>query len=148
MMKALRTDDTLADLLVWGDTAENIQGSDGYAADTLEPAGDMDLGLADGILQESGQYPAKLREYKKQQLSSPLRQKNTIIGFQPDYSGIHKEMKAYLKAVDKYKDCWKEDDFKAAYQRAEREVGKAAQKVLKKLNQQMRQWKKEKEEAK
>ena len=148
LMKALRTDDTLADLLVWGDTAENIQGSDGYAADTLEPAGDMDLGLADGILQESGQYPDKLREYKKQQLSSPLRQKNTIIGFQPDYSGIHKEMKAYLKAVDKYKDCWKEDDFKAAYQRAEREVGKAPQKVLKKLNQQMRQWKKEKEEAK
>lgn len=143
LMQALRTDDTLANLLIWGDTAEHIAGDDGYALDAFTPSGRFDIGLADGVIQEPGVYSADLRAYKREQLSSSLRRENTLIGFQPDYSGMHKEMKKYLNTLDQYKNCWKEKDFEKVYREGKDKLEKASDKLLKTLNRQLKKYKSE-----
>jgi hypothetical protein len=146
LLTLLRTDDEIANTLVWGEgDASQILNRDGYVEDSYENSTDKyALGLNDGIFQsEARQEPeSDMRAYRKKCEESSLRTYSDILGFCPDYSGLEKELKAYQNVLADSVDCWQENDFEQAYKKAQKKLQKVSRKLLKELNRQMKEWKK------
>lgn len=145
LLKILRTDDEIANTLVWGEGDESeLLGEDGYVKKFRSDASDRCIfGLNDGILQCEEDVPEELnmREYRKKCENSPLRTSSKLLGFWPDYSGIEGELEAYQEELTECMDCWQEKDFERAYRKAEKRVRKVSGKLLKELNNQIKEWK-------
>lgn len=145
LLKILRTDDEIANTLVWGEgDASKLLGEDGYVKKSHTDFSDRNiLGLNDGIFHCEEDVPEELnmREYRKKCENSPLRTSSKLLGFWPDYSGIEGELEAYQEELTECMDCWQEKDFERAYRKAEKRVCKVSGKLLKELNNQIKEWK-------
>lgn len=143
LLKALRTEDDLANILVWGSSdRQKVAGKDGELPDDNPLARGYNLGLYDGIFQQSDLPSDPMREYKKEQLQSSYRIPSALAGFYPDYSGMEKELKAYRKDLDQLFNCWKEKDFQKAYQNAVKTLKPYEDTIVKRINKQIKRWQK------
>lgn len=149
LVRILRTDDEIANTLIWGEgNKDRILDDDGYVQDSFK---DMDndkslLGLNDGIFQsrDKAEPALDMREYRRQCEQSSLRTKSDILGFWADYSGLEDEINTYQNTLEKYVDCWQKDDFESEYKKADQQLAKVSEKLLQELNRQMTEWKKQK----
>lgn len=149
LIKVLRTDDEIANTLVWGEENKNrILEDDGYVQDSFK---DMDndksvLGLGDGIFQsrDKAELALDMRKYRQQCEQSSFRTKSDILGFWADYSDLENEMITYQNTLEKYVDCWQKDDFELEYKKADQQLTKVSEKLLHELNRQMKEWQQQK----
>lgn len=154
LLKALRTDDDLANILLWGDADKSkLTDADGFVDEDkvkngiiYQPAA---IGLSDGTFQYKGAKATDMRVYKKKCLSSKLRIKSAIAGFNPDYSDLKKELSVYTKLLEMYQDCWQKADFgKKMYNEIKLKITKKSERLVKELNAQVEEYKVEKQNGK
>lgn len=146
LMKILRTDDEIANILIWGEQdAKKLLDEDGYVKDSVERISDRSaFGLNDGIFQqkEEGITPVKnMRKYRNKWIHYSPRTTSRMLGFWPDYSSFYEELTEYQKVLKESVDCFQEDDFEKAYQEAAERVAKAWKPVGKKVQKQITEWK-------
>lgn len=146
LMKILRTDDEIANTLIWGEQdAKKLLDEDGYVKDSVERNSDRSaFGLNDGIFQqkEEGITPVKnMREYRNKWIHYSPRTTSRMLGFWPDYSSFYEELTEYQEVLKESVDCFQEDDFEKAYQEAAERVAKAWKPVGKKVQKQITEWK-------
>ena len=146
LMKILRTDDEIANTLIWGEQdAKKLLDEDGYVKDSVKRVSDRSaFGLNDGIFQqkEEGITPVKnMREYRNKWIHYSPRTTSRMLGFWPDYSSFYEELTEYQKVLKESVDCFQEDDFEKAYQEAAERVAKAWKPVGKKVQKQITEWK-------
>ena len=146
LMKILRTDDEIANTLIWGEQdAKKLLDEDGYVKDSVKRVSDRSaFGLNDGIFQqkEEGITPVKdMREYRNKWIHYSPRTSSRMLGFWPDYSSFYEELTEYQKVLKESVDCFQEDDFEKAYQEAAERVAKAWKPVGKKVQKQITEWK-------
>ena len=146
LMKILRTDDEIANTLIWGEQdAKKLLDEDGYVKDSVKRVSDRSaFGLNDGIFQqkEEGITPVKnMREYRNKWIHYSPRTTSHMLGFWPDYSSFYEELTEYQKVLKESVDCFQEDDFEKAYQEAAERVAKAWKPVGKKVQKQITEWK-------
>ena len=90
-----------------------------------------------------------MRVHKKKCLSSKLRVKSAIAGFNPDYSDLKKELSVYTKLLEMYRDCWQKADFgKKMYNEIKLKITKKSERLVKELNAQVEEYKVEKQNGK
>lgn len=143
LLKALRTEDDLANLLVWGSSdRKKMLGEDGKVSENNRLARGYSLGLYDGIFQESEAPAENMREYKKENMQSEQRVSSELAGFYPDYSGMEKDLEKYCKTLDRLVECWKKKDFEKEYQKAVKALKPYENSVINKINQQISEWQK------
>ena len=107
------------------------------------------IGLSDGTFQLKGAKATDMRVYKKKCLSSKLRVKSAIAGFNPDYSDLKKELSVYTKLLEMYQDCWQKADFdKKMYNEIKLKITKKSERLVKELNAQVEEYKVEKQNGK
>lgn len=152
LLSALRTDDELANILIWGESDKSkLTDADGFVDEEKvknEISQPISIGLCDGVFQYKGALSADMRTYKKKCLSSKLRVKSDIAGFNPDYSGIKAELSVYLKLLEKYQNCWKKSDFdKKMYNEIAAKLTKKSLGLIEELSEQIERYKGEKEGA-
>lgn len=141
LMVALRTDDELANALLYGKEGEAYAVNEsGKIIGDIYPAGEWSIGLADGILPLENAFYDNFRGYKKEVLKSEKRLSSTIVGFYPDYSKEKKDMSSYLKLIQKYENCWQDKDFNKKYQEGKEKMNKQTKELLKGVNSQLRNW--------
>ena len=154
LLKALRTDDDLANILLWGDADKSkLTDADGFVDEDkvkngiiYQPAA---IGLSDGTFQLKGAKATDMRVYKKKCLSSKLRVKSAIAGFNPDYSNLKKELSVYTKLLEMYQDCWQKADFgKKMYNDIKLKITKKSERLVKELSAQVEEYKFEKQNGK
>ena len=154
LLKALRTDDDLANILLWGeDDKSKLTDADGFVDEDkvkngiiYQPAA---IGLSDGTFQLKGAKATDMRVHKKKCLSSKLRVKSAIAGFNPDYSNLKKELSVYTKLLEMYQDCWQKADFgKKMYNEIKLKITKKSERLVKELNAQVEEYKVEKQNGK
>ena len=146
LMKILRTDDEIANTLIWGEQdAKKLLDEDGYVKDTVKRVSDRSaFGLNDGIFQqkEEGITPVKnMREYRNKWIHYSPRTTSRMLGFWPDYSSFYEELTEYQEVLKESVDCFQEDDFEKAYQEAAERVAKAWKPMGKKVQKQITEWK-------
>ena len=146
LMKILRTDDEIANTLIWGEQdAKKLLDEDGYVKDSVERISDRSaFGLNDGIFQqkEEGITPVKnMRKYRNKWIHYSPRTTSRMLGFWPDYSSFYEELTEYQDVLKESVDCFQEDDFEKAYQEAAERVAKAWKPVGKKVQKQITEWK-------
>ena len=146
LMKILRTDDEIANTLIWGEQdAKKLLDEDGYVKDSVKRVSDRSaFGLNDGIFQqkEEGITPVKnMRKYRNKWIHYSPRTTSRMLGFWPDYSSFYEELTEYQKVLKESVDCFQEDDFEKAYQEAAERVAKAWKPVGKKVQKQITEWK-------
>ena len=146
LMKILRTDDEIANTLIWGEQdAKKLLDEDGYVKDSVKRVSDRSaFGLKDGIFQqkEEGITPVKnMRKYRNKWIHYSPRTTSRMLGFWPDYSSFYEELTEYQKVLKESVDCFQEDDFEKAYQEAAERVAKAWKPVGKKVQKQITEWK-------
>ena len=146
LMKILRTDDEIANTLIWGEQdAKKLLDEDGYVKDSVKRVSDRSaFGLNDGIFQqkEEGITPVKdMRKYRNKWIHYSQRTTSRMLGFWPDYSSFYEELTEYQKVLKESVDCFQEDDFEKAYQEAAERVAKAWKPVGKKVQKQITEWK-------
>ena len=146
LMKILRTDDEIANTLIWGEQDEKkLLDEDGYVKDSVERISDRSaFGLNDGIFQqkEEGITPVKnMRKYRNKWIHYSPRTTSRMLGFWPDYSSFYEELTEYQDVLKESVDCFQEDDFEKAYQEAAERVAKAWKPVGKKVQKQITEWK-------
>ena len=146
LMKILRTDDEIANTLIWGEQdAKKLLDEDGYVKDSVKRVSDRSaFGLNDGIFQqkEEGITPVKnMREYRNKWIHYSPRTTSHMLGFWPDYSSFYEELTEYQKVLKESVDCFQEKDFEKAYQEAAERVAKAWKPVGKKVQKQITEWK-------
>lgn len=149
LIRILRTDDELANTLVWGEgKKENVLDPDGYVKKSfgkrLNVTQWSELGVNDGIFQSRDFEPLStdMRSYRKKCENSSKRLRSRILGFWPDYTGLEHEISEYQRVLSENVDCWQEKNFEEAYRTASKNVEYVSKKLVKKLNQQMDQYKK------
>lgn len=143
LLKALRTDDDLANLLVWGSSdRKKMLGEDGKVSENNRLARGYSLGLYDGIFQEAYSPAGNMREYKKEKMQSEQRLPSALAGFYPNYTGMEKDLEKYGKTLDRLVECWKEKDFEKEYQKAVKALKPYEDSIMKKINQQINEWQK------
>lgn len=143
LLKALRTEDDLANLLVWGSSDQKkMLGEDGKVSENNKLARGYSLGLYDGIFQESESPAENMREYKKEIMQSEQRVPSALAGFYPDYRGMEKDLEKYGKTLERLVECWKEKDFEKEYQKAAKTLKPYENSLIKKINQQINEWQK------
>ncbi len=143
LLKALRTDDDLANLLVWGSSDQKkMLGEDGKVSENNRLARGYSLGLYDGIFQETNSPAGNMREYKKEMMQSEQRVPSALAGFYPNYSGMEKELEKYGKTLDRLVECWKKKDFEKEYQKAVKTLKPYEDSMIKKINKQINEWRK------
>ena len=146
LMKILRTDDEIANTLIWGEQDEKkLLDEDGYVKDSVERISDRSaFGLNDGIFQqkEEGITPVKnMRKYRNKWIHYSPRTTSRMLGFWPDYSSFYEELTEYQDVLKESVDCFQENDFEKAYQEAAERVAKAWKPVGKKVQKQITEWK-------
>ena len=146
LMKILRTDDEIANTLIWGEQdAKKLLDEDGYVKDTVKRVSDRSaFGLNDGIFQqkEEGITPVKnMRKYRNKWIHYSQRTTSRMLGFWPDYSSFYEELTEYQDVLKESVDCFQEKDFEKAYQEAAERVAKAWKPVEKKVQKQITEWK-------
>ena len=146
LMKILRTDDEIANTLIWGEQdAKKLLDEDGYVKDSVERISDRSaFGLNDGIFQqkEEGITPVKnMRKYRNKWIHYSPRTTSRMLGFWPDYSSFYEELTEYQDVLKESVDCFREKDFEKAYQEAAERVAKAWKPVGKKVQKQITEWK-------
>lgn len=146
LMKILRTDDEIANTLIWGEQdAKKLLDEDGYVKDSVERISDRSaFGLNDGIFQqkEEGITPVRnMREYRNKWIHYSPRTTSRMLGFWPDYSSFYEELTEYQDVLKESVDCFREKDFEKAYQEAAERVAKAWKPVGKKVQKQITEWK-------
>ncbi len=142
LLKALRTDDDLANLLVWGSCdRKEMLGEDGKVSETNRLARGYSLGLYDGIFQEADSLAENMREYKKENMQGERRIPSELAGFYPDYSGMEQDLEQYCKALERCAECWKKKDFEKEYQKAVRTL-KPYDRLINNVNEQIKNWQK------
>ena len=144
LMKILRTDDEIANTLIWGEAAKLLDG-DGYVKKSIERVSDRSaFGLNDGIFQQKEEdvTPAKnMREYRNKWIHYTPRTTSRLLGFWPDYSEFYEELTEYQQVLGESVNCFQEKDFDKAYQEAAERVAEAWKPMKKKLQRQIKEWK-------
>lgn len=146
LMKILRTDDEIANTLIWGEQdTKKLLDEDGYVKNSVERISDRSaFGLNDGIFQqkEEGITPVRnMREYRNKWIHYSPRTTSRMLGFWPDYSSFYEELTEYQDVLKESVDCFREKDFEKAYQEAAERVAKAWKPVGKKVQKQITEWK-------
>ena len=132
----------------WYGEKENILDSDGYVKKSygkrLNVTQWSELGVNDGIFQSRDLEPplTDMRSYRRKCENSSNRLHSRILGFWPDYRGLEYEISEYQRVLVENVDCWQEKNFEEAYRTASKNVEYVSKKLVKKLNQQMDQYKK------
>ena len=146
LMKILRTDDEIANTLIWGEgEAAKLLDGDGYVKKSIERVSDRSaFGLNDGIFQQKEEdvTPAKnMREYRNKWIHYTPRTTSRLLGFWPDYSEFYEELTEYQQVLGESVNCFQEKDFDKAYQEAAERVAEAWKPMKKKLQRQIKEWK-------
>ncbi len=146
LMKILRTDDEIANTLIWGEgEAAKLLDGDGYVKKSIERVSDRSaFGLNDGIFQQKEEdvTPVKnMREYRNKWIHYTPRTTSHMLGFWPDYSSFYEELTEYQQVLGESVNCFQEKDFDKAYQEAAERVAEAWKPMKKKLQRQIREWK-------
>lgn len=140
LLAALRTDDELANALVYGKEGQDYSLNE---AGKIEGGVDITgvyLGLADGILPNAESPWNDFRAHKKSLLQSDKRISSGIAGFYPDYSVVRQEMKDYFQLLDEYENCWQDKAFKRKYQEGKEKLDKQAEPLLDEVQKQLEEW--------
>lgn len=146
LMKILRTDDEIANTLIWGEgEAAKLLDGDGYVKKSIERVSDRSaFGLNDGIFQQKEEdvTPVKnMREYRNKWIHYTPRTTSHMLGFWPDYSSFYEELTEYQQVLGESVNCFQEKDFDKAYQEAAERVAEAWKPMKKKLQRQITEWK-------
>ncbi len=146
LMKLLRTDDEIANTLIWGEgEAAKLLDGDGYVKKSIERVSDRSaFGLNDGIFQQKEEdvTPVKnMREYRNKWINYTPRTTSHMLGFWPDYSSFYEELTEYQQVLGESVNCFQEKDFDKAYQEAAERVAEAWKPMKKKLQRQITEWK-------
>ncbi|MBU5478025.1 extracellular solute-binding protein [Eubacterium sp. MSJ-13] len=101
------------------------------------------LGLFRGSIPttEETVYYKNIRKQKKQIYSSRNCQTSKFAGFQLDFKNF-KNVSSYTDAGEEYYDIWKESTFPDEYENAKKKVAEEQKKLLKEVNRQYENWKK------
>lgn len=147
LLTLLHTQDEWANLFVFGQEGTDYDKSDDFVTPLTEESDDIDLaktvfGLQDGLYLLEENIGIQNRTEKKQFLASDKRRHSNVLGFYLDTTGLEEELENFEKVSKKYKDCWREDDFEAAYAKAKKATDKAGEKIIVSVQKQMDQWKK------
>ncbi len=144
LVKILRTDDEVANTLIWGEgDAKKLLDRDGYVKKSVESnRSQATFGINDGIFQKKEDMPPakNMRKYRDKLRHYSPRTTSRLLGFWPDYSDFYEELLEYQNTLKENMDCFQEKDFEKSYQKAAKRVEKAWRPVEKELQDQIRKW--------
>ncbi len=135
LMAALRSDDELAQTLLYGTI-----GIDSVKEGQETIDGEWSLGLADGVLPSFTTDDETFRQYKQNLMTSDKREKSGIVGFYPNYVTLREDMEQYINLLQKYENCWLDDDFEQNYQKAQKKIRTASKSLFTGVNEQLQNW--------
>lgn len=140
LLSVLRTDDELANLLIWGEENTTYTLTDGVAARTDEKrvmAQRLMTGLCDGIYPEEKWAYEDRRQYKKELLKNSATITNPLLGFQLNTDGLQEALSVSYQSFVTNLDCFKEKEMKGKISKIAKAWQKENGTLLKKLQKQL-----------
>lgn len=144
LLYLLRTDDELANLLIWGEESKDYTKTDGIATRTDGSSVMMQkfmTGLCDGVYSDIENVYTDRRQYKAELQKTSKNITNPLLGFQVNTKGLRKELNNSYMIFIRNLDCFKEADFEEKLPKIAAEWKKENGKLQKKLQKQLDHYK-------